>query len=226
MVPCPARNIGNNARVKIIDISVPTDAHTTVFPGDAPPSIFWPGWTHAKGDPANVGRFQGGLHHGTHVDAPWHFIRGGIKMQEVPLEKWIGPADVVDLTAESKCVSADALERANVPRDAQRLLFKTRNGLTDYWREPWNPDFIFIHTSAAQWCVDRGIQMIALDYLTIDPPTEPTFPSHLILLGAGVTILENVLLRDVPVGRYTLHAAPVNLQDVDGAWCRAYLLPA
>ena len=144
----------------------------------------------------------------------------------MPLEKWIGPAVLIELTAETTCVTAEALERANVPREARRLLFKTRNGLTDYWYEPWNPDFIFIHTSAAQWCADRGIEMIALDYLTIDPPTEPTFPSHLILLGAGVTILENVNLRDVPAGGYTLHAAPVNLQDVDGAWCRAYLTPA
>jgi arylformamidase len=211
--------------MRIIDISVPTHARTTVFPGDAPPSLHWPGWTHAKGDPANVGAFSGGLHHGTHVDAPWHFIRGGIKMQDVPLERWIGPADVVDLTAEPRCVSGAALERANVPRDARRLLFKTRNGLTDYWHEPWNPDFIFIETSAAEWCRDRGIELIGLDYLTIDPPAEPTFPSHLVLLGAGITILENIVLRDVAAGRYLLHAAPVNLQDVDGAWCRAYLTP-
>jgi len=212
--------------MKIIDISVPTDAKTTVFPGDPSPRIHWPGWAHEKGDPANVGSFSGGLHHGTHVDAPWHFVRGAKKMHQIPLERWIGPAEVIDLTAETTCVSAKALEASHVPKDATRLLFKTRNGLRDYWREPWNPDFIYIEQSAAAWCRDRGILLVGLDYLTIDPPSEPSFPSHLILLGNETVILENIVLRDVPAGRYTLHAAPVNLQDADGAWCRAYLTPA
>jgi arylformamidase len=212
--------------MKIIDISVPTSAKTTVFPGDPQPTIHWPSWTHDKGNPANVGSFQGGLHHGTHVDAPWHFIHGGKKMEQIPLETWIGPAEVVDLMKSEKCITGADLEAANVPRDAQRLLFKTRNGLTDYWHEPWNPDFIYIDVTAAQWCKERGIRLIGLDYLTIDPPTRPEFPSHLILLGDEIVILENIVLRDVEPGRYTLHAAPVNLQGVDGAWCRAYLTSA
>ena len=209
--------------MRIIDISVPTDARTTVFPGDPSPAIHWPSWTHEKGNPANVGSFNGGLHHGTHVDAPWHFIRDGKKMQQIPLERWIGFADIIDLTGEPKCISAASLEAAKIPQDATRLLFKTRNGQRDYWRASWNPDFIYLEQSAAAWCRDHGIQLVGLDYLTIDPPSEPTFPSHLILLGSEITILENIVLRHVPAGRYTLHAAPVNLQDVDGAWCRAYL---
>jgi arylformamidase len=65
---------------RYLDISVPTSPRTTVFPGDPPPQFRWPAWTHEKGDPANVGFYSGGLHHGTHVDAPWHFIRGGKRL--------------------------------------------------------------------------------------------------------------------------------------------------
>ena len=209
--------------MQIIDISVPTSAETTVFPGDPAPLIHWPSWTHEKGNPANVGFFNGGLHHGTHVDAPWHFIPGGKKIHQLPLEIWVGPADVIDLTASSRCVTGADLEAANLPPDASRLLFKTRNGQSDYWRQPWNPDFIYIDETAAQWCKDHAIVLVGLDYLTIDPPTRPEFPSHLILLGNGIVILENILLRDVAPGRHTLHAAPVNVQGADGAWCRAYL---
>lgn len=209
--------------MQIIDISVPISDQTTVYPGDPRARIHWPSVSHQKGNDANVGHFAGTLHLGTHVDAPWHFIRGGKKIHEMPLETWIGPAEVIDFTAIEDCIADIDLDTANVPADAKRLLFKTRNGRRDYWHESWNPDFIFIDESAAQWCRNRGVILVGLDYLTIDPPSEPTFPSHLVLLGSGIVILENIVLRDVAPGRYNLHAAPIPLHGADGAWCRAYL---
>lgn len=206
-----------------IDISVPTSAATTVFPGDPVPEFHWPGWTHERGDPANVGFYRGGLHHGTHVDAPWHFIPGGRRIDEMPLAHWLGPCEVIDLTHLETCIDAIALEQARLPADARRLLFKTRNGQTDYWHEPWNPGFIFIDRSAAEWCTAHRILTVGLDYLTIDPPTEPGFPAHMELLGKETLIIENICLRDVPAGRYELLAAPIKLVGVDGAWCRALL---
>ena len=208
---------------RYIDISIPTDARTTVFPGDPSPEISWPGWSHEKGNPANVGFFHGGLHHGTHVDAPWHFIPGGKRLHEMPLDHWVGECQVLDLTAEAQSITAGSLEKAGVRKGMKRLLFKTRNSRTDYWHEPWNPDFISIDESAAQWCTGRGILLVGLDYLTIDPPTAPTFPAHMELLGKETLILENINLRDVEAGIYELLAAPVNLQGVDGAWTRALL---
>lgn len=206
-----------------LDISIPTSAKTTVYPGDPSPEISWPLGKHENGDPANVGFYSGGLHHGTHVDAPWHFIRGGKKLHEMPLEHWLGGAEVLDLTHLNRCIDSKALENSNIPKGTKRLLFKTKNGNTDYWVEPWNPDFIFIEESAAKWCTAHGIITIGLDYLTVDPPSEPTFPAHMELLGNETLIIENINLRDVPAGTYELLAAPVNLLDVDGGWCRAIL---
>ena len=208
---------------RYLDISVPTSPRTTVFPGDPSPQFLWPGWTHERGNPANVGFYHGGLHHGTHVDAPWHFIRGAKRLHEVPLDRWVGPCWVADLTGEPECVTAAALDRARIPAQTKRLLLKTRNGLTDYWHQPWNPKFIYIHRSAAEWCVAHGIWTVGLDYLTIDPPTEPTFPAHMELLGHEVVIIENLCLREVAAGPCELIAAPVHLHGVDGGWCRALL---
>ena len=208
---------------RYIDISIPTDAQTTVFPGDPSPEISWPGWSHEKGNPANVGFFHGGLHHGTHVDAPWHFIPGGKRLHEMPLDHWVGECQVLDLTAEAQSITAGSLEKAGVRKGMKRLLFKTRNSRTDYWHEPWNPDFISIDETAARWCTGHGILLVGLDYLTIDPPTAPEFPAHMELLGKETLILENINLRDVEAGIYELLAAPVNLQGVDGAWTRALL---
>jgi len=206
-----------------LDISIPTDSLTTVFPGDPSPEISWPGWSHEKGNPANVGFFHGGLHHGTHVDAPWHFIPGGKRLHEMPLDHWVGKCQVLDLTVEEECLTAETLEKAGVGIGIRRLLFKTRNSSTDYWREPWNPNFIYIHKSAAEWCTAHHLFLIGLDYLTIDSPNEPTFPAHLELLGKETLILENINLRDIEAGTYELVAAPINLQGVDGAWTRALL---
>ena len=208
---------------RYLDISVPTSPRTTVFPGDPSPQFLWPGWTHEIGNPANVGFYHGGLHHGTHVDAPWHFIRGAKRLHEVPLDRWVGPCWVADLTGEPECVTGAALDRARIPAQTKRLLLKTRNGLTDYWHQPWNPKFIYIHRSAAEWCVAHGIWTVGLDYLTIDPPTEPTFPAHMELLGHEVVIIENLRLREAAAGAYELIAAPIHLHGVDGGWCRALL---
>lgn len=208
---------------RYLDISVPTGPQTTVFPGDPPPQFLWPYWTHEKGNPANVGFYHGGLHHGTHVDAPWHFVPGTKRLDEIPLDRWVGPCWVADLTDEAECVTAGALQAAGIPAGTRRLLLKTRNSRTDYWHEPWNPRFIFIHRSAAEWCVDQGICTVGLDYLTIDPPQEPDFPSHLTLLGHDVVLIENLVLRDVAAGPYELIAAPIKAVGVDGAWCRALL---
>jgi arylformamidase len=206
-----------------LDISIPTCPSTTVFPGDPAPEFFWPGWTHEKGNPANVGFYRGGLHHGTHVDAPWHFIKGGRRLEEMPLEHWLGPCEVLDLRHLTRCIDAAALEAAKIPAGTRRLLFRTRNGETDYWTRPWNPDFIYIAESAAHWCTAHKILLVGLDYLTIDPPSEPTFPAHLELLGHETLILENICLRQAPSGPSELLAAPVNLVGVDGGWCRALL---
>lgn len=209
---------------RYLDISVPTDPATTVYPGDPAPCLEWPAWCTAKGDPANVGFFHGGLHHGTHVDAPWHFIDSGKKIKDMGLEPFLGSCLVIDAGTASS-VTVDLLENTHGAETATRLLFKTRNSQRDYWREPWNPDFVFIRSDTARWCVSHGVLLVGLDYLTIDPPSEPIFPSHQILLGAGVVILENINLRDILPGRYELLAAPVNLQEADAAWTRALLRP-
>ncbi len=208
---------------RYIDISVPVSSRTTVYPGDPTPRIQWPYWSQAKGDPASVGFYTGGLHHGTHVDAPWHFEPGGKRLGEMPRDHWLGPCWVADLTGEPECVHAAALAGAGIPPDTRRLLLRTRNSLRDYWHEPWNEKFIYLHRSAAQWCVERHMLTVGLDYLTVDPPTEPTFPAHHTLLGNNVTIIENLNLRDVPAGAYELIAAPINVPEADGAWCRALL---
>ena len=55
-------------------------------------------------------------------------------------------------------------------------------------------------------------------------PTDAPMAVHLIMLGAGIVLLEGIRLTDVPEGVYLLHAAPLNLGGSDGAPCRATLI--
>jgi arylformamidase len=207
---------------RYLDISVPTSSRTTVYPGDPSPEVSWPHWSRDRGDVASVGFYRGGLHHGTHVDAPWHFVDGP-RLDEIPLDRWLGPCWVADLTAETECVHAAALQNAGIPPDTKRLLLKTRNSQSDYWHEPWNPNFIHIDRSAAQWCVQQGLWTVGLDYLTVDSPRETDFPAHRTLLGNGIVLIENLNLRAAAAGPYELIAAPIFMTGADGAWCRALL---
>lgn len=83
-----------------------------------------------------------------------------------------------------------------------------------------DPRFIYVHRSAAEWCVARGLWTVGLDYLTIDAPAEPAFPAHVELLGHDVVIIENLSLREVAAGAYELIAAPIHLQGVEGGFHR------
>jgi arylformamidase len=208
--------------VRYIDISIPSGLDTTVYPGDPTPEFSWPS-ALAQGDAANVGVYRGSLHHGTHVDAPWHFVAGGKRIDEVPLERWLGPCWVADLSASAEHVTAAALEAARIPAHTRRLLLKTRNSRSDYWQRPFGSEFVFLDRTAAAWCVERKLWLLGIDYLSPDAPQDETFFCHRTLLAHEVLLLENLVLRDVAAGPYELLAAPVKLVGVDGAWCRALL---
>lgn len=208
--------------MRYVDISIPSGLDTTVYPGDPTPEFSWPS-ALAQGDTANVGVYHGSLHHGTHVDAPWHFVAGGKRTDEVSLDRWLGPCWVADLSAEPQSVTAAALEAARIPADTRRLLLKTRNSRSDYWLRPFGPEFVFLDRTAAAWCVERKLWLLGIDYLSPDAPQDETFFCHRTLLAHEVLLLENLVLRDVAAGPYELLAAPVKLVGVEGAWCRALL---
>ncbi len=82
--------------MRLYDVSVPLSAATPTYPGD--PGIDIKQWlTLANGDAANVSLMNFGLHSGTHVDAPAHFIEGGARIESLPLESLVGEAQVVEV---------------------------------------------------------------------------------------------------------------------------------
>jgi arylformamidase len=176
----------------------------------------------AQGDPVNDSVLTCGVHTGTHVDAPLHFLANGADVTDLSLEALIGPAIVATLP-DVEAITAHDLEALNLPADTQRLLLRTRN--SEGWQRgdcTFRPDFVALTTDAAHWVVARGIRLIGIDYLSIqrfrDNPE-----THIALLQAGVVIVEGLNLAGIEPGDYELICLPLKLANAEGAPARAVL---
>ena len=208
--------------MRIYDISVGISPEIPVWPGDAPVRLERVQSMDA-GAHANVSRFEAGVHVGTHIDAPLHFIPGGRSVEAIPLKTMIGRAYVIELK-RAEVLDASTLEGAGIPPRTRRLLFKTRN--SEYWTkgEPkFRRDFVAVDSSGAEWLVRKGVRLVGVDYLSVAPFGDAA-PTHRILLEAGVVIVEGLNLAAVARGRYTIYCLPLKLIGSDGAPARVILV--
>lgn len=206
----------------IHDISLAITPTLPVWPGDPPVQLEL---VHriADGANANASRLACGVHTGTHVDAPFHFIEGAATVEAMPLDVLTGPAYVADLTS-ADVIDGPALQRAGIPPRTKRVLFKTRN--SRLWAaadRTFHRDFVAVNAEGASWLVDHGVKLVGVDYLSVAPFGDSR-PTHRILLEAEVVIVEGLDLGAVRKGRYTLHCLPLKLAGSDGAPARAILV--
>jgi arylformamidase len=178
----------------------------------------------ANGDASNVTRWRLGAHTGTHVDAPAHFVDGATPIDEVSLYSMVGPAVVVDLTAITGDVQPADLIAAGVAGQ-KRILLKTSNSAGPLKETERAPSWVGLSPEAAEWLIAEKVELIGIDYLTIESHTRTdTWDAHHALLGAGVLILENADLDAVPGGIYELVCLPTKLVGADGSFARAILI--
>jgi arylformamidase len=207
----------------LIDISAPITPDMPVWPGD--PELVCETPMHVdKGDPATVSRWTMSAHCGTHVDAPAHFIAGATKLQELSLDGWQGACQVIHITHPSE-VTVDEIA-SQLSNETEKVLFKTANSSSSWYKLPFNKDFIHIPPATAQWLVEKGIDLVGIDYLSVESFYAEGAPTHHCLLGNNVRILEGLVLTDVAAGTYQLHCSPMHLAHPnagDGAPARAWL---
>lgn len=207
--------------MKIIDISVPLSPTLPVWPGSRPLSITQTD-SIKTGGVANVTRIETGSHTGTHIDAPLHFVDDGKTTAEIPLEKLVGPCQVVELTGRPE-ITAAGLDALHLPHGTEKLLFKTDNSrLWDDASHSFHEDFCALTSDAAQWVVDHGIHLVGIDYLSIQLYHD-TPDTHVVLLSNEVVIVEGLDLRQVTPGDYRLICLPLKIEGVEGTLARAVL---
>jgi arylformamidase len=208
---------------KMIDVSVPLSASMPVWPGSMGLRVFSYRRLE-KGDSANVSYLECDIHVGTHVDAPLHFVKGGASIDEIPLDVLCGRALVVALS-QRNAIKADDLAALSIPEDTKRLLLKTPN--SELWkagRQDFDPGYVALSADGAKWIVERGIHLVGIDCLSVQPYGDKP-ETHEILLGAGVPIIEGLNLADVIPGWYELICLPVKLIGTEGAPARVVLRP-
>jgi arylformamidase len=207
--------------MRIYDVSVGISPQMPVWPGD-PPVKLERVKAIAAGANSNVSELTCGVHSGTHVDAPLHFVEGAPSVESLSLKVLTGRAYVVNLPA-AKVIDEATLEAAGLPPRTRRVLFRTRN--SDLWakEKSFQKDFIAVDPSGARWLVKKGVQLVGVDYLSVAPFGQSK-ETHRILLEAGVLVIEGLDLSRVTQGRYTLYCLPLKLVGSDGAPARVVLV--
>jgi arylformamidase len=175
----------------------------------------------AQGDGCNVSKMSLGVHTGTHVDAPLHFLRDGSGIHQVPLDALIGPARVIEIT-DTRAVTVEELRRHDIQR-GERLLLKTLNSTRCWQNDDFVEDFVYIEQEAARYLAELHIQTVGVDYLSVGGFASDGTETHHALLTANICIIEGLNLSSVSSGTYELICLPLKIVDSDGAPARAVL---
>src|SRR5512135_2363768 len=205
--------------MKFFDVTLTISNDLPTWPGDPAISLKRVADMEA-GDSLNLSRLEFGVHSGTHVDAPLHFIQNGKGVDTLNLDILIGMCEIRRVPDEEKVITAQVLESLRIPFGTIRLLLRTSN--SDIWARGENKfqeDFVAIDQSGAEWIVEHGIRLVGVDYLSV-APFQASFPTHNVLLQAGVIPIEGLNLSQIDPGEYLLYCLPLKLKDADGAPAR------
>src|SRR5215470_20151774 len=166
----------------IYDITAPLAPSLPVYPGD-PEVTITPIAQLQWGDAANVSRLVLSSHTGTHLDAPRHFFQAGLAIDGIAPHVLMGPARVWAFPDATTPLTADDLQPLGLA-GTQRLLFKTPNSAL--WERPgFQTNYVALTASAARLLVDLRVQLVGIDYLSVDAFESQDFPVDRTLLGAG-----------------------------------------
>jgi arylformamidase len=200
-----------------IDVSVPLKAGMVHWPGDPALEI-----TQVKsldrGDSCTISFLEMGVHSGTHMDAPAHFVRGGQTIDQLPLDAVIGPARVIDIRS-AVSVEPNELARHRIRR-GERILFRTRNSRRCWRGNSFVEDFVYISPGAAECLAERQVRMVGIDYLSVGAFKKDGRETHLALLGVGIWIIEGLNLSKIRPGPVDLICLPLKLLGAEGAPAR------
>jgi arylformamidase len=206
---------------RIYDISVPIRSGGLVYPGNPEIDITLQ-QAVAKGAGANVSAIRFGSHTGTHADASRHFFDDGQPVDQIPLDRLIGPALLVSFADDIRSVGAAELKTHDL-RGRKRILMRTRNSALLSHKE-FVPDYTYLAPDGAEYLVDKGIELVGIDYLSIEQFHSGHHRTHRTLLAKSVVILEGLDLSVPPPGEYQLICLPLRIEGCDGAPARAVLM--
>ncbi len=211
---------------EFIDLSHPLSPETPPFPGDPGVEIrALDATTQSDDQPRdrlNCSNLAMCVHCGTHMDAPFHFFGNGATIDQVPLETCVGETLLIDLAGTAP---ETHLDRHHLVRYQQEIRDTRRVVLNTGWYRRWasGEEYFTRHPvlteAAARFLIDCGVRLIGVDFPSVD---RPPHPAHIVLLGNGAVIIENLTQLDrIAKPRFRLIAVPLSIVGRDGSPVRA-----
>ena len=210
-------NRGRHTGETLIDISPPITPDLAVFPGDTPPTreVLL---DMAKGENLTLSTLRSTVHLGSHADGINHYAVDGASIDEMPLERYIGPCTLVRVsgTRGRRVANADL----PIDRRLRRILIATG---TQPDKRVFNTDFSGLEPTLIHRLADLGVRTIGIDTPSVDMADSKDLPAHGACLERGIAIIEGLVLDEIPDGDYELIAPPLKLVGFDGSPVRAVL---
>ncbi|MHC4414160.1 MAG: cyclase family protein [Planctomycetota bacterium] len=201
----------------IYDISPPISSDLKVWPGDTPPSRETL-LDMQRGDNLTLSTLHATVHLGAHADAPSHYGPDAPSIETRPLERYVGPCEVIHVEVDRGMrIGPDQIR---TPLRTERLLIATGT-----FPDPahFNDDFAALSPSLVDHLHEGGVKLVGIDTPSVDLFDAKDLPAHKRFLAHDMAILEGLVLAGVPEGVYELIALPLGLVGFDASPVRAVL---
>ena len=167
----------------------------------------------------NESRLHLDVHTGTHVDAPFHFLQNGKKIDKIPAEKFLGECVVIDLTnIKNRGIEKIDLIKARIKKD-DIVILKTSNK----YNKKFDFNFVYLAESGAKYLTSKNIDGVGINALGIER-NQPGYNTHKSLLSKNIIIFEGLELSKINHGRYFFIGLPLKIKDGDASPMRAVLV--
>jgi arylformamidase len=201
----------------IYDITPPITPKLAVWPGDTPASreVLC---DIAQGDNITLSTLRATVHLGTHADGPNHYGKDAPAIDERSLDDYLGPCQVIRLNVARATRITMSIVQTEIK--TPRVLFATGTCPNP---EDWNSDFAALSVELIDFLHERGVITVGIDTPSVDLFESKDLPAHKAILRHNMSILEGLVLKDVPEGTYELIALPLPLVGFDASPVRAVL---
>ena len=209
---------------QVHDISVPVRSGMLIT-GSQPERTQM--YSISDGAEYNVSGWRLHAHTGTHVETGLHYIDGRETIDSVAVERLVGPARVLDLTGvEGEEIGPEDLRAAGY-EGQERVLLKTCNSAGAIRERDKRESWVGLGTAAAELLAGSGTRLVGVDYLSVETPAGEgggEWPTHRVLCGAGLLLLEVIDLDGIDPGDYLLACLPLKLEGGEAAPARVVLI--
>src|ERR1700731_3706126 len=210
--------------MKIIDLSLPIEEGMMTFPTHWHPVVEITILGRHGIEGRETRKLVLGTHIGTHADAPRHFIPNGKSIDEVLLNVLSCPSTVAYVRGCAPLQQIDVADLKQRLGEAAPARLILRTGWSEYFGNmKFYNEYPFLSEDAAQWLVENGVRLIAMDTPSPDNPahsrgTPKDSPNHKVLLGGGGVLVEYVAnLKELTATEVELIVMPLKLKGCDGS---------